>query len=204
MPLPVDLFTRVNIEEDFVRVFRLKVRKPWGTYYICAIFNLNDTMRTQHLTDSFLRIPTGRRYRLYDFWNEEYRGTFTKETQVEVPAQSATVLRIEECKEHPWLLSTDITVRQGDAEITALEWDEKALCLTGKAHRAPGEEGNLFFIAPDKYKIVNDNYGFLVFKSAKDMSLIIKKHVQFDSENIDFRINFELWEGTSDKFKVVR
>ncbi|MBR4222324.1 MAG: hypothetical protein IKR81_14275 [Victivallales bacterium] len=204
MPLPVDLFTQVNVDQDFVRVFRLEIQKPWGTYYICAIFNLNDTMRTLRLADTFLRIPVGKRYRLYDFWNEEYRGTFAGETEVEVPAQSAMVLRIEECKEHPWLLSTDITVRQGDAEVTALEWDEKALCLTGTAHRAPGEEGNLFFIAPDKFKIVNDNYGFLVFKSAKDMSLVIKKHLVFDAEDVDFKIPFELWEGTSDKFKVER
>ena len=185
-------------------MFRLEVQKPWGTYYICAIFNLNDTMRTIRLSDSFLRIPVGKRYRLYDFWNEEYCGVFTGETQIEVSAQSAMVLRIEECKAHPWLLSTDITVRQGDAEITALEWDEKALCLNVTAHRTPGEEGNLFFIAPDKFKIVNDNYGFLVFKSAKDMSLVIKKHIHFDTEDVAFKIPFELWEGTSNQFKVER
>ena len=204
MPLPVDLFTKVNVEQDFIRVFRLEIQKPWGVYYICAIFNLNDTMRTIHLTDSFLRIPTGKRYRLYDFWNEEYRGAFTGETHVEVPGQSAMVLRIEEYKDHPWLLSTDITVRQGDAEVFGLKWDEKELCLNVTAHRAPGEEGNLFFIAPDKFKIVNDNYGFLVFKSAKDMSLIIKKHIRFETEDVDFKIPFELWEGTTDRFKVER
>ena len=202
MPLPVDLFTKVNVMEDFVRVFRLEVKKPWGTYYVCAIFNLNDDVRTVRLSDKFLRIPEGKKYYLYDFWNEEYRGTFTGETTVDVLGQTARVLRIEEVKGHPWLLSTDITVRQGDAEITNLEWNDKTLCLKGTAHRAPGEQGNLFFIAPDKFKIVN--YGFLVFKSSRDMSLIIKKYIEFDKADVDFEINFEMWEGTSDKYKIER
>ena len=36
------------------------------------------------------------------------------------------------------------------------------------------------------------------------MSLVIKKHLVFDAEDVDFKIPFELWEGTSDKFKVER
>ena len=204
MPLPVDLFTKTDLEADFVRIFRTEIRKPWGTYYLCAIFNLNDSFRKVAISDSLLRIPKGRRYRLYDFWNEDYRGVLFDETTVEVPAQSAMVLRLEECRPHPWILSTDITVRQGDSEITALEWDADKLCLKGTAHRAIGEKGNIFFTAPDKFKVVNDNRGVLVFKSARDMSLVIKKHIDFDAADVDFRIDFEMWEGTSSNLQLER
>ena len=197
MPLPVDLFTKLDIEEDFLRIFRLEVKKPWGTYYVCGIFNLNDEARAVKLSDTFLRIPKGVKYRLYDFWNEDYKGVMDGEKTVDILGQSAVILRIEAVRNHPWLLSTDITVRQGDSEITALEWDEKNLCIKGTAHRVPGEEGNLFFIAPDRFKVVNDNYGVIVMKSARDMSLVIKKHIVFDKADADFRIDFETWEGTS-------
>ncbi len=202
MPLPVDLFTKTDLDNDFVRIFRLEVRKPWGTYALCAIFNLNESVRTLTLSDKFLRIPTDRDYVMYDFWNEEYIGTFRHEFTVDVPRQSATVLRLEEKHDHPWLLSTDMTVRQGDAEITDLKWDAKSLCLRGTARRATGESGNLFFIAPDRFKVVNDNKGVLVAKSARDMSLIIKKHIYFVQDTAEFQINFEMWEGTDAKISV--
>ena len=76
--------------------------------------------------------------------------------------------------------------------------------MAGQEAPEGAEKGNLFFIAPDKFKVVNYNYGFLVMKSAKDMSLIIKKHIKFDSADVDFKIDFEMWEGTTDKFKVER
>ena len=202
MPLPVDLFTKTDLEQDFVRVFRLEVSKPWGTYYICAVFNLNDRIRTLTLSDRFLRIPAGRTYVMYDFWNEEYLGTANKEFSVDVPGQTALILRLEERKDHPWLLSTDFTVRQGDSEIESMEWDPVRLCLKGIARRAAGEEGNLFFIAPDGFKVVDFNRGFRVMKSAVDMSLIIKKHLKFEEARNPFEIRFERWEGTDPRFQI--
>ena len=201
-PLPVDLFTKTDLEKDFVRVFRTEIRKAWGTYYLCAVFNLNERVRTLTLSDSFLRIPGKRAYCAYDFWEEEYLGTFENEFTLDVPGNSAKVIRLEEKKEHPWLLSTDFTVRQGDSEIESLRWDEASLTLSGRAYRAPGEEGNLFFLAPDGFKVKDFNRGFRVMKTARDMSLVIKKHLFFSSDTEEFRICFERWEGTDPKYKV--
>ncbi|MBP5182634.1 MAG: hypothetical protein J6331_06370, partial [Lentisphaeria bacterium] len=201
-PLPVDLFTKTDLEKDFVRVFRTEIRKSWGTYYLCAVFNLNERVRTLTLSDSFLRIPEKRSYCAYDFWEEEYLGGFENEFTLDVPGNSAKVIRLEEKKDHPWLLSTDFTVRQGDSEIESLRWDEASLTLSGRARRAPGEEGNLFFLAPDGFKVKDFNRGFRVMKTARDMSLVIKKHLFFESDTADFQISFERWEGTDPKYKV--
>ena len=202
MPLPVDLFTKIDLAKDFVRVFQLEVKKPWGTYYLCGVFNLNDDVRSILLTPRFLRIPEKRRYRAYDFWNEEYLGTMEEQLKLDVTANYAKVIRREEVRDYPWLLSTDITVRQGDSEIDALRWDAETLTLYCRARRAPGEEGNLFFIAPDSFKVKDFNRGFRVMKTAKDMSLIIKKHIVFEEDTADFEIRFERWEGTDPKYKL--
>ena len=202
MPMPVDLFTKTDLEKDFVRVFRLEVKKNWGRYYICAVFNLNPGIREIVLSDRFLRIPKGRKYVAYDFWNEDYLGVFDSKLKIDVRGHTAAVIRLEEKRNHPWLLSTDMTIRQGDAEIDSLEWDPARLCLKGRARRAAGEEGNLFFIAPDGFKVVDWNRGFRVMKSARDMSLIIKRHLTFETDTVDFQIDFERWEGTSQNFRI--
>ena len=39
-------------------------------------------------------------------------------------------------------------------------------------------------------------------KSARDMSLIIKRHLTFETDTVDFQIDFERWEGTSQNFRI--
>ena len=43
---------------------------------------------------------------------------------IDVPPRSVKLLRIARDREHPWLLSTDLHVRQGQAEIEDCRWDE--------------------------------------------------------------------------------
>lgn len=191
MPEPVDLFHRWNGEDDFLRTFVLKVTKPWGSWYVCGIFNLNDSYRKLELTPDYLNIPSGKKYRMYNFWQESYCGIFEDSKWVEIPANSAAVFRLEEQKEHPWILSTDMHVRQGDAELESVSWDPETRTLSGIAKRTPGETGNLFIIADDSFIPENANRGLMVSKSAIDMSIIIKKAIHFEHEKETWSIHFD-------------
>ena len=69
-PIPINLFTKTDLWDDFVSIFKVQIDKPWGTYYVVAIFNLNDTFRSVKISPELLRIPQGKNYCYYDFWEE--------------------------------------------------------------------------------------------------------------------------------------
>ncbi len=194
-PVPINLFTKTDIWDDFVSIFKVQIDKPWGTYYVVAIFNLNDSFRSVKISPELLRIPQGKEYCYYDFWEEKYMGTTAGEYIAEVPPQTPTVLRIEERREHPWLLSTDMTIRQGESEITDLSWDEATMTLSGKATRAAGEEGNIYFLMKDGCAPVT-NEGLVVVRYVRDWDMVIKKHIVFTQDTVDFQIKFKESEKT--------
>ena len=192
MPEPVDLFTKTDVREDFVRTFVLKIRKPWGSWNICAVFNLNDEQRQIKLDADLLRLDKDKKYRMYDFWEESYAGIFEGERSVQLEARYCKIIRFEEVHDHPWLLSTDMHIRQGQAEIDHLQWDEKTMTLSGTARRAPGERGSLLFAVPPRYIGKNFNAGLTTAKSCFDGTVIVKKNIEFTSATEDFSISFDL------------
>ena len=191
MPEPVDLFTRFDGADDFVRTFVVKVEKSWAKWFVCAVFNLNDSFRKLEWDSELLNLDPIKKYRMYDFWNETYCGVFDGQKAIEIPANSAAVFRFEEIKSHPWILSTDFHVRQGDAELENVCWDEEKRTLSGIAKRTAGEQGNIFIIADDSFVPENANRGLMVSKSAIDMSLIIKKSIKFTNNTEKWSIHFE-------------
>ena len=191
MPEPVDLFRRTEGKTDFLRTFVLNVRKDWAEWHVCAVFNLNDSFRKLEWNYEALNLDPSKKYRMYDFWNETYCGVFDGKKTVEIPGNSAAVFRFEEVKDHPWILSTDMHVRQGDAELESVTWDEATRTLSGIAKRTPGEQGNLFIIAKDTFIPEHANRGLMVSKSAIDMSIIIKKAIHFTQDREAWSIRFE-------------
>lgn len=195
MPEAVDLFTRTNVEQDFVRIFVLHIRKAWGSWSVCAVFNLNDSFRRVKLSAEELGLAPDREYFLYEFWDECYKGSFRNESMAEIPAMSCKVFRIAEKKDHPWVLSTDLHVRQGDAELQSVHWDAESMTLSGEVRYAAGERGNLLLVAPENFREKHFNKGMLVAKSAYDRSLIIKLPLFFEKDICKWKVEFALCSG---------
>ena len=200
-PVPVNLFTKTDMEDDFVSIFKVEIEKPWGSYYVVAVFNMNDTFRSVKLTPELLGIPQGKAYCYYDFWEEKYMGTTAGEYTAEVPPQTPTVLRIEERRTHPWLLSTDLTLRQGESEIADLRWDDSSMTLSGRAVRAAGEEGNLYFLMADGWAPVSSE-GLIVARYIRDWDMVIRKHIVFEHDAEDFEIKFQPSDPTAGREDV--
>lgn len=190
MPEQIDLFTKTDAAKNPLHVFRLPVSTAWGNWTLCAIFNLNDSSRTVQLDAAALGLNPVKHYWLYDFWDENYLGTFRCTTTLEVPAMTCKVLRFTEKLSHPWILSTDFHVHQGQAELTDVSWDAQTMVLSGTAKRAAGEKGCLFVVSPDSWMERHFNKGLLVAKSALDKSLIIKVPITFTADTQDWKIEF--------------
>lgn len=194
MPRPVDLFTKTDVDDDFVRIFVATVVKPWATWRVVAVFNLNDGFREVELPAEWLGLAPDAGYRMYDFWEETYRGVYQGGRRVQVAGNSAAVFRLEEQRPHPWILSTDLHVLQGEAELDEVSWNPETMTLQGRMTRAAGEQGNLFVIAPDGFRERHFNRGLVVAKSALDDSLVIRKRVHFQQDTEAWSLEFDRWK----------
>jgi len=194
MPQPVDLFTKIDLDDDFVRIFVTTVVKPWATWRVVAVFNLNDGFREVELPADLLGLAPDASYRMYDFWEETYCGIYQGSRRVQVAGNSVAVLRLEELRPHPWILSTDMHVLQGEAELDEVSWDPETMTLQGRMTRAAGERGNLFVIAPDGFRERHFNRGLVVAKSALDNSLVIRKRMHFQQDVETWSLEFDRWK----------
>ncbi|CAG4990443.1 hypothetical protein DYBT9275_00530 [Dyadobacter sp. CECT 9275] len=190
-PMPVDLFDNVY-PDNYSRYLKLPVETSWGSYQLVAVFNHDDTVYNAQLDFTRLGLDTKKPYCVYEFWTEEYCGTYQERFKYSIPPKSCRLFRIFENRQHPWLLSTDMHIQQGAVEVKNLQWDEKRMRLSGTATRPVGEVGNLFFLMPRRMR-VTDNKGLWLLKELEDYKVIIRKEITFTKEEEDFEIFFEPW-----------
>ena len=181
---PADLFKR-TYPDDYPRIFVLPLEKKWGKWSICAVFNLDNQACKHDISMDELNLKN-KDYHLYEFWNGQYLGVVQKSFEVDIPAYSCRLYRLEEVKPYPWILSTDMHILQGYVEIESLEWDAKKKVLKGSAARPAGTEGSLYVIAPEGYRLVNFN-GHWVARDENTQALIIRR-------NLVFKTAKSLWE----------
>lgn len=191
-PIAVDLFDNVY-PDNYSRYLKLPVKTSWGEYQLLAVFNNDGAPYDARLDFDQLGLDKAKSYRIYEFWNEEYHGTFKGHFDYIVPPNSCRLFRISEARDYPWLLSTDMHIQQGAVEVEELNWDEKRMRLSGKVTRPVGETGNLFFLMPRKMRVINSE-GLWLMKELDDMNVIIRKEIKFTREHETFEIFFEPWE----------
>ena len=105
-------------------------------------------------------------YAVWDFWNERFQGVARGSVVLSVAPESVRLLRIARDREHPWLLSTDMHVRQGQAEILDCRWDQATSTLTIRAQRPAGEQGSIFVRAPAGWALA-DPKGLWIAKDGR-------------------------------------
>lgn len=167
---PLDLFE--SADPATPTLFHLPVKTAWDGYDLYAVFNYGPSAVRR-------RIEAGEGKVAWDFWNERYLGAVAPALDVEVPAESVRLLRVMKRRDHPWLLSTDLHVRQGQAEISNVRWEGNALTI--EAQRPAGTKGSVFVHAPKGYSLA-DPKGLFLAKDGVDGSLIIRVALEFDSQ----------------------
>lgn len=189
---PADLFERVW-PEDYCRVLKLAVDAAWDSYLLAAVFNLDDASYRAELDFAGLGLEPAAAYRVFEFWNGEYVGTFKGRAACSIPPQACRLFRISRARPHPWLLATDMHLQQGAVEVKALEWNAKRRRLAGAVCRPAGESGNLFFLMPRKWRLVNPR-GVFLMKELIDLNVVLRKPVHFATPVERFELFFEPWD----------
>jgi hypothetical protein len=167
---PLDLFEAV--EPDYPKTFRLRVRTGWDEWDLFAVFNFGGEP---------LRKVVPATGAVWDFWEERHAGVATGSFVVNVPPRSVRLLRVAPARPHPWVLSTDIHIRQGQAEIAAVHWDETA----GELHLTTTRRGNVLLRVPKEFRVA-DPAGLWLAKDGNDSSLIVRVPVGAGKRRIGF------------------
>jgi alpha-galactosidase len=186
---PLDMFETVEI--DYPHIYHLKVRREWESWDLLAVFNLGDQTLAKTIPLERLQLDPKGSYSVFDFWNLRFQGVESSGAiSVEVPPISVKLLRVAPYRDHPWFLSTDMHIRQGQAEIQDCRWDEDEMTLTARTQRPAGHEGSIYAHAPKGLALVNPQ-GLWLGRDGRDNSLIIRKALKFEGEPVDVRMQFK-------------
>lgn len=191
---PVDLFDRTSAEGG-CRIQVKRVETDYDKYTIAAVFNTAGNapaVYTDRIELARLGCDPEKEYRIYEFWNNEYIGTFKKSFPCSVPAADCRLYRISEAREYPWLIGTNIHVEQGRAEVKNLKFDESDMTLSGTICRPAGEYGTLYFLMPRHLKLVTDPEKHInTMKEVIDMQTVVSVNFKFEEDETPFVLRFE-------------
>ena len=101
MPVPVDLFDHVY-PDDYCRIIKLSVETVCGSCLLSAVFNLDDCGYETVLDFAKLGLDADSQYRVYEFWGEEYHGTFRDKFGCAVAPHSCLLFRLSRAKKYRW------------------------------------------------------------------------------------------------------
>ncbi len=135
-------------------VFDLAVENGTDRWHVVGVVNIDLPKRTRNYTLIFndLGLDRKKQYHVFDFWGEQYLGSFRERLEIEkLKPHQCRVLCIREKKDIPQVLSVDTHITQGGVEIAATCFDPKEKLLTIKT-RNINRSGSAYLYVPDGYK----------------------------------------------------
>ena len=185
---PLDLFDAPH--PDYPKLFHLRVRREWDEWDLLAYFHYGS--ETAHASIDLARLGLDglQPYRVWDHWAGRSLGVVRGRFEADLPARSVKLWRISRDRAHPWLLSTDMHVRQGQAEIEQCAWDAARRELTIRARRPAGSRGSVYVAVP-KDMPLTDPKGLWIAKDARDGTLVVRVAFEFpDGAAVERRLRF--------------
>ncbi len=191
MAKPADLFQNVYPYDHF-RILSLNINENGDEYSLFAVFNPENKPYNTTLSFEKLGLEKDTPYRVFDFWNQQYIGTYHTKLDVLLQPESCKLYRISKARKHPWILGTNMHILQGAAEIKNIAWDEDSMTLSGIASRPKGEKGNIYFLMPKNFETTTPENVTLT-KELLDMTVIIRMPIVFESDEQEFSLSFKPW-----------
>ncbi|MBT3380937.1 MAG: hypothetical protein HN742_16105 [Lentisphaerae bacterium] len=185
---PLDLFDTPH--PDHPHLFHRHIATAWGQYHVLAVYNFGAHELRQDIAWEQLGVDPEQQLAVWEFWNQQYVGTFSGSVEAVVPAASVRVYRLTGDAARPGLLGTDMHILMGEMEVRRCQWDADSMTLFGHAWRPGTEVGHVFLRAPAGLAVV-DPRELWVAKDARDNSLVIKKRLDFAREDNGWSVQFK-------------
>lgn len=185
---PLDLFEAPD--PDYPKIFHLRVRREWDEWDLVAVFNYSQEPLTRTIDFTRLGLDPAQTYLVWDFWNTKLLGASRPGFRATVAPQSAGLWRISRRRPHPWLLSTDMHIRQGQAEIESCRWDAAKKALAIRARRPAGNRGSVYITVPKDLPVAEPG-GLWIAKDAASGTLVVRCDFEFkDGSAVEREVRF--------------
>jgi hypothetical protein len=140
-----------------------------------------------------LGLKPGKRYHVFDFWNQQLVGTFkgTDHLSQQLQPMQALIYAVREARNHPQILSTDRHFMQGLLELSGVEWDADQLTLSGSV-KAIANMPLTITIAANTHtlKETHGNTGTVKAETTKD-GLVRLTLTPEENTTVSFEVMFE-------------
>ena len=127
---PLDLF-----ERELPSLWHMHCANEVGQWEAVGVFNFEDQPQERTVDLAALGFPADAEVVAFEFWDEEYLGTHTRQITLSLAPRTARILLIHPRPSHPQLIATNMHVLGGYHEVKQLAWDERQLLLSGRYHR---------------------------------------------------------------------
>jgi hypothetical protein len=165
---PVDLFDK-RMPEQFVYAFPSETASQ--DYFVISVINWADEARDAPFDLEGAKIPKGV-YHVFDFWDEEYLGSFDSRRSEARPVRrgafrigdgrlalrrvaphASKILALRPVQKCPQLLSTTFHHTQGFKEFESVAWDKKRGKLSLRFAEIPKRPGRVFVHVPEGWAL---------------------------------------------------
>ena len=142
---PLDLFPA----ERNKHILDLKINHLGRSYDVVGLFNYDETKSEQITLDwKDLGLPENTPVHVYDFWNNEYLGSWENGITFNLPPTSCRVFTLMPSTDKVQLISTSRHITQGWVDLAALDRNDAANSFTGKSNVVRNDPYELRFVFP--------------------------------------------------------
>ncbi len=142
---PLDLFPAGHDK----RIWDLKVNHLGRRYDVVGVFNFGETENeTIRLKWADLGLPSDRPIHVFDFWNQDFLGTWNAGMTLDVAPTSCRVLTLMPSDSRIQLLSTNRHITQGWVDLMAQHYDPATQTYRGQSHVIKNDPYELCFVFP--------------------------------------------------------
>ena len=173
-------------------IWNLIIRTGFEQWNVVALFNWSEKENKKIVLEAkTLGLMENKEYLLYEFWTDEFCGSFAKTRELLLPIQSCLLLAIREKKNHPQVISVNRHLTQDAVSLSGVIWSQKNLLLSGRSE-VPGNFDYIITIhIPGRYKVksVFSDAGEINFR--KFNSGIVKVVIKcLEKSTVNWKINF--------------
>ncbi len=190
---PVDAFV-----SDIPRVYDFRVNDEWHqvTFYNPDFdhYSTVGIMLSGQAVDGALELLPSESYHVYDFWNDQFVGTFNGGSRLEQTLRpgEARMLSVRKVVSHPQVISTNRHLMQGYLDMDEVRWNKKSRTLSGTSLTVAGDP-YLFVVAMNGFSpenlILQAGQAKIEVISNKDDLLHIQI-ISLDTESTPWKITF--------------
>ena len=142
---PLDLFPNARNK----RIWDLKINHLNRNYDVVGVFNFNPDKAEQTLLKwQDLGLPDEKPVHVFDFWNQEYLGAWSKGMVVAAAPTSCRVLTLLPDNGRIQLISTSRHLTQGPVDLAAWSQNKSGDTFAGTSHVVKNDPYELRFVFP--------------------------------------------------------